>query len=189
MQNHRLECKRRHFCLTLFDFILPADALFWESVQEWCDLHSFLLRRQLQVQMCCRLQRQEVRKRYSSNKTPSFLFYSDRSTLVLLEVKGKHVQTKNGYWNDHRSSPNLNYSSLQILAKVTIHIDAKPKFSIKKKEEIYDVPSRRSAAKATAREPIKFNLTGLNGFYHNRKYPSIAGPTRRYGTYEVPDEE
>ena len=80
-------------------------------------------------------------------------------------------------------------SSLQILAKVTIHIDAKPKFSIKKKEDIYDVSLRRSDAEATAREPIKSNLTGLNGFCHNRKYPSIAGPTRRYGTYEVPDEE
>ena len=33
------------------------------TLQEWCDLHPFVQKRHLQVQMCCRLQRQNVRKR------------------------------------------------------------------------------------------------------------------------------
>ena len=41
--------------------IILADPLLRESLQEWCDLHPFVRRRQLQVQMCCRLQRQKVR--------------------------------------------------------------------------------------------------------------------------------
>ena len=47
----------------LTKLVIRADALFRESVQEWRDLHPILLRRQLQVQMCCRLQRRDVRWR------------------------------------------------------------------------------------------------------------------------------
>ena len=49
-----------------FDQILNCtwrSLVFRESLQEWCDLHPFEQSRQLQVQLCCRLQRQKVRKR------------------------------------------------------------------------------------------------------------------------------
>ena len=41
--------------------IILADPLLRESLQEWCDLHPFVRRRHLQVQMCCRQHRQKVR--------------------------------------------------------------------------------------------------------------------------------